>query len=156
MDKTKKNIRGFTLLELIIVISITVIITSAIMPIYSGFLVRNQVKTNIWRMMDGINRARFNALTGRDNESWGVHFETNEYVLFKGTTYVAVDPTNEIFTLPSILRLSSINLNGAGNEIIFEKITADTIGYGAVTIEDLKSYETNTISVNEVGRINKE
>jgi len=149
------NIRkGFTMLELIIVIAIVALLTSGMTATYSAFLVRNEVSTTGWKMVDAFNRARVYAMMGRLDKEWGVHFETSKFVLFEGSSYNAADPTNQLFPILSGYQFTNINLNGGGSNVIFNKISGETDEYGSVDIVSLDGSSSETIDVNKVGRIN--
>lgn len=155
MERIKNKIHsGFTLVELILVIAIFVIIVGASVPALSSYLARNQIQTQGWELTDTLNRARIQAMTGRGNQDWGVHFDVTQYVLFKGSTYSALDSNNEDHVLPASIVFSAVSLNGGGNDIIFNLREGDTDEFGSVTIKNNTNGELKTVEVNEVGRIN--
>lgn len=149
-----RSSKGFTIIELLIVITIMVIVVSSVLPMHSAFLNHNQEKTASWEIVDTLTRARMKAMTGHHDQHWGVHFNTNQFVLFQGNTFNPNNSNNEIHNLLGNLDLDSINLNGRGNEIIFEKITGYTNQYGSITLKNTNSGEAVKITVNETGRIN--
>ena len=88
----------------------------------------------------------------QEDSQWGVHFESNKYVLFKGSVYSAVDSYNEEITLPDVLTISAITFNGGGSEVVFSKITGETLNFGTTTIQNDLG-ESKNILINSYGTI---
>ena len=149
------NEKGITTLEILLVIGIIVLIGAATVGSYSSFLTRNASATITWDVTDALRRARVQAMSGRFDTDWGVHFEADSYVLFQGSTYSASEPSNEDFELPAGYSIDSISLNGGGSNIIFNQVDGDTEEYGSVTVVSTEGGNSKVISVNAAGTINK-
>lgn len=75
----------------------------------------------------------------------GIRIETTRYIIFQGSTYNSIDPTNEIVYLPENTRLRGMT------EIIFEKLTGNTRTTPAGT-QDLVLYDSSShISTTTIG-----
>ena len=109
------NKKGFTVIELTIVLSILGIISVIAMPSYLGWLPRHELKTSVRRIYDDMNMAKFRAV--KTNEDIGIEFNTSnenyrifidtdkdqdfdsgETVLSTGTLENGVDITASTFT----------------------------------------------------------
>ncbi len=143
---------GFTVIEVLIAIAIVGVLSSLSVAYFNSFLARNELKNESLKIVDMLRRARGQAMAGQDDSQWGVHFETGKYVLFRGSSYSAGDSFNEEITLPAVLTISAITLNGSGSEVIFSKIRGETSQYGTTTISN-DINESKNIVINSVGNI---
>ena len=150
--------KGFTLIELIIVISIAIILaTIGVLNLYN-YRAQNDLNMTIYEIVSTLRVARNYSISQESiepgsNKKWGVHFESGEYVLFRGlitydqleTTVVSkliLRPTIEFKTMPSPM------------DIIFEPITGKPNAANSIEIS-LKSNPANfkTITINSNGQI---
>lgn len=148
-----KGVNGFTLLELIVVISLISLMTIFAFPFISGSVGRSQLQSTGWEVQDLLRRAQAQSMSGKGNTQWGVHFETNTFSLFAGATYNALDPDTIIYDFPYSIQMQSITVNGGGNDIIFTRSKGKTSNFGDVIILDTSSNTTVTISVSKEGKI---
>jgi len=152
----KNNQVGFTLIELVVVM--------AVASILFGFLAFNligQQKTvTVNGVSDGLvsdmasqqNKAMLGAGTTNGN-SYGIYFQSDKYILFKGTTYLATDSAN--FNVPIGNGFSISNTTLINNTIVFSArsgaVSGFSPGHNTVTIRDLQGLKTKTITVNRYG-----
>ena len=157
--KNKNLKRGFTMIELLIVIAIVVITFAATFAIQSRFLVDTYIDTNTDQIVQTLRLAQMRSIARFNNSQWGVYFDEDvggnddKFVLFKGTSYAARDSSFDIEThLPDTISLSNISLNGGGNDIVFNELAGSTSNYGSIQILDDLS-NTNTVSINSKGMV---
>ena len=143
---TAKRQRGFTLLELIIAISIMSVITVITIISFASLRSRTDLNGNAQNIISVLNIARSNTISSQQASQWGTHFETSSYALFRGTTYSAVDPDTKIYNLPSTLEISNITLDGGGVNTLFDRITGQTQNYGSISVRKI-SEPTNLINI---------
>ncbi|HBB44384.1 MAG: pilus biogenesis protein [Parcubacteria group bacterium GW2011_GWA1_44_13] len=134
MSMVKCFHRGFTALEILIVIAILAILLATILPSFTNFRRSSLLNTDTMNLVTLINRARLLSVSSKDDEQYGIHLETTKAVLFKGDTYDTASSTNEVHVFSTGLTLSGIAISGGGSEILFEKVTgATTDGKKATT-----------------------
>lgn len=138
--------KGFSILELIIAVGIIAFISTIAVASYYALVSRADLSGNAKNMISTLNLARSETVTSNQANPWGVHFETDKYALFKGSTYNAADSSTKIYTIPSSLEISDIALNGGGSEVLFARITGQTTNYGNITIRN-KAQTTNLINI---------
>ena len=143
---------GFTIIEVMIAIAIIGVLSSLSVAYFNSFLSRNELKNESLKITDMLRRARGQAMAGQEDSAWGVHFETSKYVLFKGSSYSASDDFNEEISLPAVLTISTINLNGGGSEVIFSKIRGETSQFGTTTIQN-DIGESKNVVINSAGNV---
>lgn len=139
--------KGFTLIE--ILITLAIILTLAGTGLIFGlqqyrFYVLQYETDNIISML---RSARSKAMNNINDSNHGVYFNTNNYIVFQGSSY---DSRNAAYD--EILQKSPIiNITGE-TEIVFKKLRGDTsTGSGEVNISN--GAKTKTITLNDEGRI---
>lgn len=79
-------------------------------------------------------------------DSYGIHFDSNRYVLFHGTTYSASDISNVVINLDSNMQFNSPNYN-----IIFSKLSGEISTASNVILKDTTNGNTKAITINKYG-----
>ena len=135
MNVCKSNKKeGFTLSEVLLVVTLTVIllafISSPLVSFYRSVVMQSATE-NVLAMFD---EARKSTLSSLDSSQYGVHITSTSTTLFKGGTYLAGDPDNDVYELNTMIEITSISLSGGGNDVVFERITGETSQSGTLTI----------------------
>jgi len=147
-----RNQRGFTLIELMVVITITAILL--------GFITINLVSSQQRASLNAIEqelladlkqqqlKAMIGDTEGREtSDTYGIHFDSGKYTLFHGT-YSSTDSANFAINLDQNFQFQS-----PGTDIIFSKISGE-ISAGSITnivIRDSTNGNVKTITVNRYG-----
>ena len=147
--------RGFTFLEIIIFLSIAVFLMVIIAVSFSSFHNNQELNTIVQKTTILINLARSKTLSSEGFSQYGVHFETSRVVLFRGVIFEESNSDNSVTTMPPLIEISNINLNGGGNNLIFQKLTGKTENYGTITLR-IKSdtSKTKIIDIKTTGIVN--
>lgn len=146
--------RGFTLVELVVVTSIIIILLGLI----TISLVRSQQTASLISVTEillaDLKQQQLKAMIGdtegrATSDSYGIHFDANQYVLFHGTTYSSSDTSNSVINLESNMQFNNPNYN-----IIFSKLSGTT---SAITIElqDKTNSNLKKIHLNTLGVVNQ-
>ena len=143
--------RGFTLLEIIIVIGILGILLSVVMPSFMNFRRNSLLNVETMELMTLINRARILAVSSKNDQQFGVHLQADKAVLFQGGTYNAGDVTNETHTFATGITLSTIVINPGVSEIIFDKVTGATANNATTTLLVTGTTASTTVLVYPTG-----
>ena len=111
------NSRGFTLIEVLLSISILSIIAGLSIPVYQSFLARNDLSNSAESTASALRRANNYARGVKDDSTWGVKVQSSAITLFKGASFASRDTTyDESVSMPGI--------TAAGmDEILFTKLT---------------------------------
>ena len=144
-DKYKK--RGFTLVEVIVVIAIFAVFSSISIFSYSGFKNRNILNIAAYDTIDAMRHAQGNAQKMKKDSQWGVKVFSDKVVIFKGTTYASRDTAfDQNLDFPE-----QIDVSGS-TEIVFDKITGWTDDVGTTTVTGTDG-SSKQIFINEKGTI---
>ncbi|MDP3685533.1 MAG: prepilin-type N-terminal cleavage/methylation domain-containing protein [bacterium] len=146
---------GFTLMEMVLVLAITAILLTLIVPVSQQFQVNALLTSETAALVTDLRRAQAAAVAGANDTSQGVHFDptpTDQWVLFPGSTYTPGAVENEVHTLSSGLDMTAVALQGGGQDILFAERRGTTTNTGTITLQTLNG-QTRTIVVNERGLV---
>lgn len=147
--------RGFTLIEVLVVLAFLTFAVAAALPGYSNFTAKYQLDASARDLESLLRSAQNLSMATRDQDTYGVHLSGGpggSFVLFKGESYAARDATTfgEIsFDLPGSISLSD---TVSGDDVVFGMVTGTTEDTGEMTLTGRAG--TRTISVNEAGTLN--
>ncbi|MEI6238599.1 MAG: hypothetical protein WCP15_03640 [bacterium] len=148
MAYQSKYKKGFTTLELIIVIGIFVLLFSLSVTVYIGFTSKENRELAAGTLVEALRFAQSNSEAVNDDSKWGVKISTTSptITVFKGSSYGTRDTTHDQLTTFSG-RLTASGLT----EIIFEKMNGDTFTTGTTTFTD--SNGVKDVQINGKGTI---
>ncbi|MEK7559965.1 MAG: prepilin-type N-terminal cleavage/methylation domain-containing protein [Patescibacteria group bacterium] len=145
--------QGFTLIEILVGIAITVVLTLVVWSGFSSFRDSSHVSETHSAVLGMLRDARSRTLSSEKNTEYGVHFETNRIVLFLGSSYNPGSSSNEIYDFPPLARISSINLGGA-LDVVFSRLAGAASANGTVIIESTANNAKNkTIIILSSGSV---
>ena len=150
----KKN--GMSLIEILLSIAIIVVILFVVINLFSNYNKKQVLDNSVEKVSSLLKEARSLTISSKDDNSYGVHFEQDVVVLFKGTTYISDDPNNKINQIDKKAFISEINLNGGGDNVIFQRLTGKTDYYGTIKISltsDVLNFKT--VSIYQTGVVEK-
>jgi prepilin-type N-terminal cleavage/methylation domain-containing protein len=153
-----ERLRGFTLLEVLIVVAVLAILSAISTPIFRGFLKKNELDSVTQGIVYDLKRARANAMSGENGLKWGIRFNsaTNSY-------YYQVFSSPGLFSNASTSIESTIYLpkqiifsepaGSSTKDIIFERISGSVSASSSVTIFNSADNMTKTVNVNMSGNV---
>ena len=128
------NHRGFTLIELLVAVFVIVLATTGITVALSHYT-RTQALHGATRLViSEIEDARGRTLSSKGSSEYGVFFDDDRVVLFRGGNYSAGDPANEVTILDTRTTILSVSLSGGGSEIVFERLSGEASEDGTVEV----------------------
>src|SRR4030042_2093083 len=124
--------RSFSLVEVLTVILIVGLIFLIAVGGYFYFLKKNNIDVDSQRILNILRLAKSKSVSSENLSNFGVHFDSalNTFILFSGASYNPLDANNEVYNLASEIYYQSISLNGAGNDVIFNRMFGDTSSFG--------------------------
>lgn len=149
--------KGISIIEILVVITIIGILTAIVVLNLSTFRNERSLSNTTSDIISLLNNARNNTISSLNSSAYGIHFETDRVIYFTGSTFNSSDSANiEIDLNPSVNIPSSggINLSGGGSDVIFTRLTGDTVNYGTIIIR-LTSDATRqkVITINKTGSV---
>jgi len=156
MYKLFKKNRGFTLLELTIVVSIVTVILAVSTGIYFSLRQGNVLDVEAQRIASALRLAHNRTLASKGLDSHGVHFDgtDNAFVLFQGATFNPADPDNEQNELGDTAEFLNIQLEGAGVDVVYDRLSGTTSSFGFLEISNINDpADKRTICIEGAGSV---
>lgn len=153
----RKNIEqtGFTLLELLIVIAISMIFLAASIPVYGNWQSMSQNKSAQAELLQVLRRAREYSIAGYNNSSHGVYMEENtgdkdRIVYYQGDSYASRDDSYDL----AVLLPLSLNLLSEieDKEVVFSQDRGEPSATGTISLLS-EGQEFFRLSINGQGII---
>lgn len=136
---------GFTLLEVLVTMAIvgTIFAVGSFLDlnIYSRELLASE-QTDLISILQ---KARNRSMNNLYSSSHGVHITEDSFIIFRGSSYLADVPTNEIIT-----RNDNIIITGI-NDIVFSQFSGNANPTGDILLQD--NLQTKTINIKANGLI---
>ncbi len=144
---------GFTLIEILVAMAILVLIAFLAIASFTTFRQQVEIDSSSQNILSVLRLARSKTLASESEDNYGVHFQSDKYVLFKGTVYDSNDAANKEYSLTDS-EIYSISLNGGGSDVIFNRIRGTTEEYGNVAIRLVSdTNKAHTININSYGQV---
>lgn len=154
------NKKGVTLIEIVFSILLLLVVSGFSFTSYRVWQKKVSLNNAAQEISSGLMRAQQSATAAANNTDWGVHLETDRYIIFSGTFYNELDPDNIIKNLRGI-EIQDPNdsfTDGSGGripDVLFYKFSGQTANTGTVRlITPFDPSVTKTVEVKSSGQIN--
>ena len=126
--------KGITIIELLVVLAVLGIIISVVMPQFSKIRENQVLKSGVQDILSSLDKARSQTLASLNSSEYGVHFQADEIVIFKGIDFSTRDTTkDEIINIVTPAVISSGTLAVPAN-VYFNRLSGSPSTSGTVTI----------------------
>ena len=143
--------KGFSLVEIIIAVSILSILTTMALLSMSDHRDRLLVKTTTDTLISRLEETKTKAQAGKNNEDQGIKIFNDSYILFSGNSYSSSDSENQEFEISN-----SVELIFNEDEFTFEKITGEVNNNITIKVSLINNASTSiNLIVDENGTITK-
>ena len=155
--KTNRHKKGITVIELLIVITVLGIIFSVALPRFSKIRESQVLKDAASDVLSSLNKAQSQTLASVNSSSYGVHFQSDKVIIFKGKVFSASDANNETISITVPASVSNVTLAGvSGNsgDVYFSRLSGTPSQTGTVTVSTSSSSKVITISATGSASMN--
>ncbi len=146
-----KNIftKGFSVVEALVVIAGLALVVAIVIPQFSKIRERETLKSGVENIISAVDKARTKTLASVNSSSYGVHFQSDQVIIFKGVAYSALDANNENIIITTPATISNVTLggvSGSSGDIYFNRIYGSPNTTGTVTVSTGNYSKVITIS----------
>ncbi|MBU1132015.1 prepilin-type N-terminal cleavage/methylation domain-containing protein [Patescibacteria group bacterium] len=152
IEKLPSKQSGFTLIEVLIVVSITVVLAISAVFAFGNLQVSSQLNENTEQMIQTLRTAQERSFARINDSPHGVKFQTNKFILYQGTSYAT---RNAAYDRETVLDTSlTITTTLTNDEVNFSRQLGMPDHTGNVTLTHATS-GSRQISINSFGRVNE-
>ena len=138
--------KGFTLLELMLVVAMIGLIAAFSITVGTGFLWRTDLSQAQYTTVVSLRYAQLLSQAGEENADWGVHIEDNELTIFNGSVFESRDVTKD-----EEYDLGRVTISPA-MDIIYEKFSGKPYEDSS-EIQLVTDQDTASITINSEGNV---
>ena len=150
-----KNKKGVSAIEIVIAIGILAALLALITPPFLNYRQSGIVELTAQNIVSQLSEARRLTLSSEGDSRYGVRLELSTSTLFKGASFQYGNLLNKVFVFDKGVTLSPIVLNGGGTDVIFNRLTGATGGYGTATVSSVSNpSRSKNIIIEKTGLIN--
>lgn len=152
--------RGFTIVEIFVVVGIFVILTTAALPLYANLQVSTQLNETASQIIQAVRYAQGLSRAGKNNSRHGIYFNVdnlgnNFYVIYQGNNFfdrnTAYDRTTNLDDVLSI-QGSGFNKIGDSFDVNFSQGLSRPNNTGTIILVHGVQGSRN-IEINNFGRV---
>ena len=113
-------------MELLIVVAVLGVIFSVVIPQFSKSREMQVLKSGVVDILSSIDKARGETLSSLNSSSYGVHFQSDKVIIFKGTGFIPDTVGNEIIDIVTPASITNVTIgivSGSSGEIFFNRLS---------------------------------
>lgn len=145
--------RGITLIESLVFLAVIGILVSIILPQFSKIRENQVLKSTTGDVLSTLSKARSQTLASINSLEYGVHFESSQVIIFKGTVFSAGAGDNEIISIVAPVVISNVTLggeSGTSGNLYFNRLSGAPNKNGTITLSTPSISKIITISATGV------
>jgi Tfp pilus assembly protein FimT len=148
----RSSASGVTIIEILLVIALGSLLIGLVILSLGKVNTAEALDKSADTIVSALSEARSMTLSSVADSRYGVHFDPDQVVLFRGAVYDPGASTNVPTALNARVTIQNIALSGGGSEVIFDKLTGKTSYNGSVEVA-LKGATTTykTIIISATG-----
>ncbi len=148
--------KGFSLTEILIVIAGLTILVAIVMPRFAEIRENQTMKSAVEDVISSLNKARSKTLASVNSSEYGVHFQSDKVIIFKGKVFSVNDANNESINITSPATISNVTfggVSGVSGDVYFNRVYGSPSTTGTVTVST--SSFSQIITISQTGNASK-
>jgi Tfp pilus assembly protein FimT len=149
--------KGITITELLIVFAVIGILVSVTLPQFSKMKENQVLKNTVSDVTSIFHSTQSQSLASLDSSEYGVHFQSDRIIVFKGKVFSVDALDNKTINIISPASISNVTLGGISGttgDMYFERLSGSPSKTGTVTISTPSFSKIVTISTTGAVSIN--
>lgn len=138
---------------MLIVLTLLVIIFALVALYSQASQVRADLNSQVAIFVSYARLQQSEAAAGKNNQSFGLHLESDAYTLFEGGAYSSGNSSNDVIELPPTLEIQNISLNGGGVDVLFVAPHGETANYGTLDFYSSFLDKSTLITLSSLGTL---
>jgi len=146
---------GFTLVELLMVIAISLILAVVAVPIYGSLQVKSQINESTSLLIQNLRISKEKSMARFSDSAHGIKFFSDSYVAYQGNSYSTRTASyDRNFDLGGEVELQwSLSGSGQSDEVNFSKGLGNPDMVGTIEVASQTIGSSKTIEINEIGTV---
>lgn len=146
--------KGFTLVEILISLAILAVVLTVALHAILSFRAVSDLNATGEQVASFLSEARNKTLASKSDTQYGIRFNLDRCVFFSGAVFASSTPGNKEYVFPRDVEISSIALAGGSKDTVFDRLTGETAGSGAITVRiKADTSRTRTVSISSTGLV---
>lgn len=149
--------KGITVLELLLTLSVLGVLVAVALPQFSGMKENQVLKNTLGDIVSALHNAQSQSLASVDSSEYGVHFQSDRLLIFKGKIFSMGSPDNKTINIISPANISNVTLAGVSStegDFYFERLSGIPSKAGTITVSTSSRSKIITISATGAVGIN--
>lgn len=154
----KKNYKkGMSVIELLVVLAVLGILVAIVSPKFSQIRDNAVLKTAVNDVLSSVNKAKGSTLASLNSSEYGVRFQSDKVIIFKGKVFSSLGVGNETISITPPATITNITfggVSGTSGDIYFNRLLGVPSTTGTITISTssfskiITIYATGVVSSN--------
>ena len=149
--------KGITVLEVLIALAILGILFSIVLPQFSKIRENQVLKNAVGDIVSVLHDAQSQSLASVDSSEYGVHFQSDRVIIFKGKIFSVGEVSNKTIDIILPASISNVTLDGVSSDdgnIYFERLSGVPSKTGTITVSTSSISKIITLSATGAVSIN--
>ncbi len=139
------------------VLAVLGVLVSIVSPQFSKIRENQALKNALGEITSALDTAKSRSLASVDLSEYGVHFASDQIIIFKGTVYTPGSSNNEVIKIVSPAFISNVTLAGVSastGEVYFARLSGAPSKTGTVTVSLPSGSKVITIATTGAVSVN--
>lgn len=144
------------MIEMLMVVAIIGILVAVVLPQFSKMKENQILKNTVGDITSVLHTAQAQSLASVNSSEYGVHFQSDKMILFKGKVFSsnAVDNKTTNITSPAVISNVTINgVSGTSGDIYFNRPSGTPSNSGVNTVTISTSSYSKIITISPTGTV---
>lgn len=149
--------KGITALEILLVMAVLGVLVSIMLPQFSKIKENQVLKNTIGDITSALHDAQSKTLASVDSSSYGVHFQSDRIIIFKGMVFLVDDINNKTINIITPANISNVTLAGqseVSGDVYFNRLSGTPNKTGTITVSISSISKIITISATGAVSVN--